>query len=166
MRSLSVKLLGSIAALAITVAASEASADTIFYTSESAFDAAIGTSITDHYDSPGYVGPGMVENQLTNEQMNKVFGETRYTAGVKNVNFVGFFPNDFGSFAYCAGCNGSFILDFRHTSVGTSKGVYGVGFDFVNNGSPQYTAFITFGDNSSVNRLLPIEFQPQTGFLA
>src|SRR5215472_10389093 len=105
MRSLSVKLLGSIAALAITVAASEASADTIFYTSESAFDAAIGTSITDHYDSPGYVGPGMVENQLTNEQMNKVFGETRYTAGVKNVNFVGFFPNDFGSFAYCAGCN-------------------------------------------------------------
>src|SRR6476659_3821144 len=61
--------------------------------------------------------------------------------------------------AYCAGCNGSFILDFRHTSVGTSKGVYGVGFDFVNNGpplySPQYTAFITFGDKSSVNELLP-----------
>ena len=162
MRSLSVKLLGSIAALAITVAASEASADTIFYTSESAFDAAIGTSITDHYDSPGYVGPGMVENQLTNEQMNKVFGETRYTAGVKNVNFVGFFPNDFGSFAYCAGCNGSFILDFRHTSVGTSKGVYGVGFDFINYGpplfSPQYTAFITFGDKSSVNKLLPFGF--------
>ena len=76
--------------------------------------------------------------------------------------------HDFGSFAYCAGCNGSFILDFGHTSIGTSKGVYGVGFDFVNDGpplfSPQYTAFITFGDKSSVNELLPIEFQPQTGF--
>ena len=156
MRSLSVKLLGSIAALAITVAASEASADTTFYTSESAFDAAIGTSITDTYDSPGYA-----TMNGSDAQMNKVFGETRYTAtGFKNekVNFVGFFPNDFGSFAYCAGCNGSFILDFGHTSVGTSKGVYGVGFDFENDGSPQYTAFITFGDKSSVNELLPFGF--------
>ena len=74
MRRLSVKLLGSIAALAITVAASEASADTTFYTSESAFDAAIGTSITDTYDSPGYA-----TMNGSNEQMNKVFGETRYT---------------------------------------------------------------------------------------
>src|SRR5262245_31844743 len=70
-------------------------------------------------------------------------------------------PRDWIAFdgpAYCAGCNGSFILDFRHTSVGTSKGVYGVGFDFVNDGppfGPQYTAFITFGDKSSVNELLP-----------
>jgi hypothetical protein len=170
MRSLSVKLLSSIAALAITVAASEASADTTFYTSESAFDAAIGTSITDTYDSPGYATLNIVGSHIgaSDAQMNKVFGETRYTTtGFKNNNIV--FPS-FGldGPAYCAGCNGSFILDFRHTSVGTSKGVYGVGFDFVNNGpplfSPQYTAFITFGDKSSVNELLPIEFQPQTGF--
>ena len=80
MRSLSVKLLGSIAALAIRVAASEASADTIFYTSESAFDAAIGTSITDTYDSPGYA-----TMNGSNAQMNKVFGETRYaTTGFQN----------------------------------------------------------------------------------
>ena len=157
MRSLSVKLLGSIAALAITVAASEASADTTFYTSESAFDAAIGTSITDTYDSPGYA-----TMNGSNEQMNKVFGETRYTTtGFKNNNIV---PRNWIAFdgpAYCAGCNGSFTLDFSHTSVGTSKGVYGVGFDFVNDGPPlfppQYTAFITFGDKSSVNKLLPIQ---------
>ena len=158
MRSLSVKLLGSIAALAITVAASEASADTIFYTSESAFDAAIGTSITDTYDSPGYATFFNIE--ASNAQMNKVFGETRYTTtGFKNNNHL--IPIFFDGPAYCAGCNGSFILDFRHTSVGTSKGVYGVGFDFVNEGSPQYTAFITFGDKSSVNELLPI--QPSIG---
>jgi hypothetical protein len=164
MRSLSMKLLGSIAALAITVAASEASADTIFYTSRSAFDAAIGTSITDTYDSPDYAqfrGGGGSDNQ-----MNKVFGETRYTTtGFKfDTNFVGQDWIAFDGGAYCAGCNGSFILDFRHTSVGTSKGVYGVGFDFVNDGPPlfppQYTAFITFGDKSSVNELLPI--QPST----
>ena len=67
----------------------------------------------------------------------------------------------FGGTGYCAGCNGSFTLDFGHTSIGTSKGVYGVGFDFVNDGpplfAPQYTAFITFGDKSSVNKLLPIQ---------
>src|SRR5215510_11857843 len=161
MRSLSVKLLGSIAALAITVAASEASADTTFYTSESAFDAAIGTSITDTYDSPGYVPFFNIE--VSDAQMNKVFGETRYTTtGFKNSNHL--IPIFFDGPAYCAGCNGSFILDFRHTSVGTSKGVYGVGFDFVNDGppfGPQYTAFITFGDKSSVNELLPI--QPSIG---
>jgi hypothetical protein len=166
MRSLSVKLLGSIAALAITVAASEASADTTFYTSESAFDAAIGTSITDTYDSPGYATLrfNILGSHIgaTDAQMNKVFGETRYTTtGFKDSNTITnpFFDGP----AYCAGCNGSFILDFRHTSVGTSKGVYGVGFDFVNDGppfGPQYTAFITFGDKSSVNELLPI--QPST----
>jgi len=89
MRSLSVKLLGSIAALAITVAASEASADTTFYTSESAFDAAIGTSITDTYDSPGYAS--FSGGGVSDAKMNKVFGETRYTTtGFKfDTNFVG-----------------------------------------------------------------------------
>src|SRR5262249_46797835 len=89
----------------------------------------------------------MVENVLTNAQMNKVFGETRYTTtGFKNANIVAQNWLAFGGPGYCAGCNGSFTLDFSHTSVGTSKGVYGVGFDFVNDGpplfSPQYTAFI------------------------
>jgi hypothetical protein len=165
MRSLSVKFLSSIAALAITVSASAASAATTFYTSSSAFDAAIGTSITDTYNSPSYT------TMMTDEQMNKVFGETRYTStGFAKNNVVSDRIFGFGppGFAYCAGCNGSFTLDFTHTSVDTSKGVYGVGFDFVNNGpplfSPQYTAFITFGDKSSVNELLPIELQPQTGF--
>jgi hypothetical protein len=109
MKSLSVKLLGSTAALAITVAASEASADTIFYTNRSAFDAAIGSkSITDTYDSYGtFLG-------VSDAQMNAVFGETRYTTtGFANANIV--IPNIFGfdGPAYCAGCNGSFILDFR-----------------------------------------------------
>jgi hypothetical protein len=169
MRPLSVKLLGSIAALAITVAASEASADTTFYTSESAFDAAIGTSITDTYDSPGYVPFFNIE--VSNAQMNKVFRETRYTTTGFKFDTNHLLPIFFDGPAYCAGCNGSFILDFRHTSVGTSKGVYGVGFDFVNDGppfGPQYTAFITFGDKSSVNELLPIvpsfPFPPQPGF--
>jgi hypothetical protein len=115
------------------------------------------------------VTPLFFNIEASNAQMNKVFGETRYTTtGFKNSNHL--IPIFFDGPAYCAGCNGSFILDFRHTSVGTSKGVYGVGFDFVNDGppfGPQYTAFITFGDKSSVNELLPIQpsIQPaQPGF--
>jgi hypothetical protein len=82
MRSLNVKFVGSIA-LAMTVAASEAPADTVFYTDQSAFDAAIGTSITDTYASPGYT------SSMSNSQMNKVFGETRYTTtGFRNNNMV------------------------------------------------------------------------------
>jgi hypothetical protein len=146
------------------IAASEASANTVFYSDRNLFDAAIGASITDNYESPGYAGPnGFL--QLTDAKMDKVFGETRYTTtGFLNTNIIDDKIFGFnGSHAYCAGCNGSFTLDFTHTTIGNHKGVYGVGFDFVNNGPP-YNAFITFGDKSSVDELLPIEFQPNTGF--
>ena len=58
---------------------------------------------------------------------------------------------------YCAGCNGSFRLTFTSTSVGTASGVFGVGMDIISN-SPStspYTAFVTFGDNSTQDFLLP-----------
>jgi hypothetical protein len=142
------------------MASPTADATVIFYDSRSAFEAAVGASIADDYSAPAYATINGADNQ-----MDKVFGETRYdTTGFRNANTVS--PNIFGfdGPAYCAGCNGSFILDFRHTSVGTARGVFGVGFDFVNNGDPFYTAFITFGDRSSVNVPVPMEFQPTTGF--
>jgi hypothetical protein len=58
------------------------------------------------------------------------------------------------------------LLTFTSTSIGTVDGVFGVGFDvFMNdpnffpsptNGSPGplYTAFITFGDGTTLNQLL------------
>jgi hypothetical protein len=91
------------------MASPTADATVIFYDSRSAFEAAVGASIADDYSAPAYATINGADNQ-----MDKVFGETRYdTTGFRNANTVS--PNIFGfdGPAYCAGCNGSFILDFR-----------------------------------------------------
>ncbi len=51
---------------------------------------------------------------------------------------------------YCAGCNGSFRLTFTSTSVGTSQGVIGAGFDNLITGTGFY-AFVTFGDSTTAD---------------
>src|SRR5271166_2246482 len=142
-----------------SAASTAAEAAPIFYDSRAAFDAAIGTSITDTYDDYGNGNGNLI---FTDIQMNSVFGQTRYTPTENpNLNIVGLVISGFlGNPAYCAGCNGSFTLDFMHTTIGSSKGVYGVAFDFVNLGNlgvPPYTAFITFGDGSTLNEPIPAE---------
>jgi hypothetical protein len=120
----------------------------VIYDSRVAFDTAIGTSITDTYSTTDY-GTGFIVR--TNAQMDAVFGETRYIAtGIPNFNIVA--SEGILSRAYCAGCNGSFILDFTDTTIGSSQGLYGVGFDYINGGAPPtYDAFITFGGNSTLD---------------
>ena len=78
--------------------------------------------------------------------MSAVLGETDYSStGFDNLNIV-------TQEAYCSGCNGSFNLSFTTTSIGTSSGVFGVGFTILNNDSTlPYDAFITFGDSSTLN---------------
>jgi len=167
-RAISGASMGLVAAMLITVclgSATDAAAGAIvFYDSRTAFDAAVRTSITDAYDSPGYFSLPFVK---TDAQMDSVLGQTRYTAtGYPNVNIVGGITGFDSNPAYCAGCNGSFTLDFTHTSIGSSKGVYGIAFDFENLGNPPYTAFITFGDGSTLNEPLPVKAGPVSiGFL-
>lgn len=77
--------------------------------------------------------------------MSAVLGETNYqSTGFNNNNLV------FSQF-YCAGCNGSFKLDFTSTSLSTTSGVFGVALDILGNSFLPYTAFITFGDNTTSN---------------
>lgn len=130
---------------AVTVIASlllgvsqEASASTITYASRPAFTATLGASVTDDYSNPGYVF------LQSNAAMSAVLGETDYvTTGFINWNIV-------SGGRYCAGCNGSFLLDFTSTSVGTLAGVFGVGIDIAfHSQTPPYSAFVTFGDNSN-----------------
>jgi hypothetical protein len=117
----------------------------VIYSSRAAFSAAIGPSITDAYTVTDY-GTGI----LNNARMDAVLNETRYTPTAHpDINIVG--PQDILPRAYCAGCNGSFILDFTHTTIGSSLGVYGVGFDYDNLENPTYDAFITFGDSSTLD---------------
>ena len=94
--------------------------------------------------------------------MSSIVGETQYTStAIDNLNIIS--TQDQNHF-YCAGCNGSFLLDFTSTSVGTSDGVFGVGFDFENSGSVVYTAFVTFGNGSSENIDLSPTFLNQRKF--
>ena len=113
-------------------------------TDRAVFSASINDAIVDDYSDPGYVF------QQNNVTMSAVLGETSYqSTGFSFENNL--VPNEY----YCAGCNGSFILDFTSTSIGSFLGVYGVGFEFFNSISLPYFAFITFGDGTTENFALP-----------
>jgi hypothetical protein len=100
------------------------------YTDRGLFQAQLGSSLTDDYQNPKYI------NQLTNVQMNAVLNQTEYfPTEFSNVN-VFTFDSSTGNQGYCAGCNGTFIADFQHTSYGSLLGVFGVGLDILSNSSP------------------------------
>lgn len=116
-------------------------------TDRATFEARLGTMIVDGYDTPLYPA-GF--NVLTDADMSARLGETRYqSTGFPNLNIV-------TDGHYCAGCNGSFLLDFTATSVGTSDGVYGVGLDVSGDEDVYGTvAFVTFGDGATANYAIP-----------
>ncbi len=117
------------------------------------FEAALGDKITDDYENPGYAG----FVPATNAAMSAVLGETAYTTtGLVEHNIVYYLPENTSDNYYCAGCNGSYQLDFTTTSVGDASGVFGAGFDVDANTSYQpYHAFVTFGDASTADFELP-----------
>lgn len=111
-----------------------------YYGNRATFVGNVGATVTDDYSNAGY---SFIQS---NAAMSAVLGETDYTStGFSNLNIV-------SGATYCAGCNGSFLLDFTSTSVGDANGVFGVGLDVVGNSG--YFAFITFGDNSTNNILI------------
>jgi hypothetical protein len=119
-----------------------ANADLI--TSRADFESSLGTIIVDDYENALY------QFLQSDAVMSAVLGETQYnTTGFSDNNIV--FGDAGGNHYYCAGCNGSFLLDFTNTSVSGAGGVYGVGFDFFNRISPFYNGFVTYGDGSTEN---------------
>ncbi|MBE7541275.1 MAG: PEP-CTERM sorting domain-containing protein [Bryobacteraceae bacterium] len=119
------------------------------YTDRSLFEGALGATLTDSYSAADGYPSGF--NIYSDSAMSAFFGETKYrTTGFPNWNMVN------SDVHYCAGCNGSFLLDFTETSLGTASGVYGVGMAISTNsdGLP-YHAFITFGDNTTLDHALP-----------
>ncbi|MFZ0913430.1 MAG: PEP-CTERM sorting domain-containing protein [Candidatus Korobacteraceae bacterium] len=140
--------------LALSVMLPIAARASTVYDNEADFFAAIGTKITDNYTNPGYV---LVQ---TDAQMTSVLGETRYESTTFPNNDIVFQNGQ--QYNYCAGCNGGFNLYFTSTSLGTSKGVYGVGFLVtINDGSLLAYDLITFGDGST--DLLPMPTQGYFG---
>lgn len=137
----------------------------VIYQDSDAFKASFNSTIVDDYEHPGYQQGFYNESGsdeegswsfslLWQDDMNAVVGETRYS------NTSGGFPNPWSPHTiwssdlypgnhYCAGCNGSFLLDFTNTSIGDSNGVQGAGFDLVYETS--IFGFVTYGDGSTEN---------------
>ncbi len=133
--------------IAASPAVAEA-ANPTYYADQMSFLTDITTTVTDTYDDPGY------QDSQNDAQMSSVVGETDYmSTGFTNLNLVVGIGQDP---RYCSGCNGSFQLSFQTTSVGNATGVEGVGFmvDAHNVGTP-FFAFITFGDGTTDNVVLP-----------
>jgi hypothetical protein len=133
---------------------------TTIHHNETDFKSYLGEVFIDDYDSVGY------QFIQTDAQMSAVHNETKYTAtGWPDTNLVSQ-PSILESHYYCAGCNGSFLLDFKSASLADEHGIFGVGINFKNidvsdfDGSPvvdlpEYSAFVIFGDDVTENFILP-----------
>ncbi len=141
-------------AVAATLVSSPAQAQFSTFNNRATFEAQLGTMVIDNYNT----GYGFFQSDAA---MSAVRGETRYTStAFANTNIV------FNGF-YCAGCNGSYRMDFRSTTVSSGGlGVHGVGFDFFNSESLPYSAFITFGDGTTTNVQLPSGSSINNAFFA
>lgn len=120
-----------------------------FFNNRSLFETQLDSSIVDDYENPGYqIGDksnGATLDIHTNASMSGILGETSYeTTGFQNHNLITTQGSDRN---YCAGCNGSYLLDFTSTSIGNSLGIFGVGFD-IQSGTDYY-GFATYGDGTT-----------------
>jgi hypothetical protein len=142
-----------IVAIALLLIPATSHAASTVYTNRALFESNFTTLVVDDYEDPGYAF-----NQ-TDAGMSAVLNETKYTTtGFQDNNLV--FIQSGGNHVYCAGCNGSYLLDFITTSVSDGVGVEGVGFDFINGGLPLYSAFVEFGDGTTANFSLPQALNP------
>ena len=137
----------SLAAAAALAAVCPAPAESVtIFDSRAAFTAVAGELLTDDYEDPGYA-----EFQ-DDASMNAVKGLTRY-----ETTFFADFDEVIdvaGQHVYSGGfTSGSFRLDFTAESLGGS-GVRAVGFDYGNNLTSPYVAFVLFADGSSQNFVL------------
>jgi MYXO-CTERM domain-containing protein len=136
-------LLLPVGAITSFVAGDAEAATPTYYNNLVAFQADVTSTVTDDYQNPAYVF-----NQ-SNAVMSAVLGQTDYmTTGFADWNLV------VGGGHYCAGCNGSFELQFQTTTVGNAVGVNGAGFDIASSDNTYY-AYITFGDGTTANIQLP-----------
>ncbi|MGD1942518.1 MAG: PEP-CTERM sorting domain-containing protein [Leptolyngbyaceae cyanobacterium] len=131
----------------------------LIFSDRSIFESLLDAFIVDDYSDPGYAAGDVFDIGVfdihTDANMSSIIGETQYTTtGGTDDNFI---PSQGSDRYYCAGCNGSFLLDFTATSVGTSDGVFGVGFDIEGTAEDVFGtfAFVTFGDGSTDNFFLP-----------
>jgi MYXO-CTERM domain-containing protein len=137
-------LLFPLAAIAWLASGSAYAATPTFYDDEGTYTTDITYSVTDDYSHPAYM---FIQSDAV---MSAVLGETDYhTTGFANLNIV-------SGGTYCAGCNGTFELQFQTTTYGTAEGVNGVGLTVLTNSAAlPYLAYITYADGTTENAPLP-----------
>lgn len=144
-------ILGLLALALIATSASTAVAATPTYFSDRpTFEASLTTLVVDDYAPPVYPAGFGIYNNAT---FSAFLGETDYVStGFTEFNF------HLDTDRYCSGCNGSFRLAFQTTSLTVGGvGVSGAGADlFANDGALPYYAFITFGDGTTADVVLPV----------
>jgi hypothetical protein len=134
MRTFSVVLVAASLAAAAPVEAQYTT-----FSGRALFDSFLSTKIVDDFSAPGYT---FLQSDAA---MSAVRGETRFTStAFSNLNLV-------NGGAYCAGCNGSFLMNFVNSSLSSGAGVFGVGFDVNYDPGSNYVAYATFGDGSTAN---------------
>ena len=143
--------------VALVVTFIEATAAPVLYADRGALFAAIGSSITDDYSAAGYssgdLGNSPTLDRHSDEHMSAVLGETRYHSTYWPWNFI--FLDGGTNPIFCSGCNGSALLTFTTTSVGTTQGVFGVGFDYSANAYSNRThAFVRFVSGATTDFLI------------
>lgn len=131
------------------IAVTQSATATTLFNNRNDFEKELSTFIVDDYENPAYqIGDQTNEKTMaihSDVSMSRVLGETKYTStGFNNWNIIMY--SSVNS-SYCAGCNGSFSLDFTETTIGNALGVFGAGFDILT--STNYFAHVTFGDNST-----------------
>lgn len=138
-------------ALGIGLETQQAQAYTLF-SEQTTFQNQLSTFIVDDYENPGYLSGDIFDGEgldiHSNASMSSVLGETQYetTTGFGTGTGYNLIVERDSGHRYCAGCNGSFLLDFTQTSVGNALGVFGAGFDIL--ADTDYFARVTFGNNN------------------
>lgn len=134
-------------ALGTVGVAQQAQAFTLFG-DRTTFQSQLDTFIVDDYENPGYrkgdYSDGPIVDRHSEFSMNSVLGETRYKSTGWSTHII-YSPSG-STRGYCAGCNGSFLLDFSQTSVSNKLGVFGAAFNLLV--GTNYFANVVFGDNS------------------
>jgi len=112
------------------------------------FESQLDRQIVDDYERDGYLAGDTFDGTHldihTDTSMSNILSETKYeTTRFKHHNLI---VSRGAGHRYCAGCNGSFGLDFTQTSIGNTLGIFGASFEVF--ASPDYLARVTFGDGS------------------
>ncbi len=143
----------ALASLLSLLGLTQATQAAVITSDRSTFLAGLTSSLTDDYENLGYRAGDRINNNFldgfSNTAMNAVLAETRYTTtGFDNLNLIVGSRNH----TYCAGCNGSFLLDFTQTSQTQDGGLTAVGFDVIY--SSGYYANVQYANGSLDNFLV------------